>query len=201
MNTSKKQLDEMRKRFLLKYWKMTIVMAVSFVAAGIVGLFVFLSFTTNAIATGFVPVSLGQWTVGYLVTFASHLIFWEIVFVISWIIPISGGFFYWYTKLPEEDKKGWKGRGRREESDAIGFLIAVAWFIMLWLDGRWNLTLESWTFMDWIYSWLTAALWVFIIFGIPIVVLFTLWIVKKAMKEETEDEPKEETVDEPTSET
>ncbi len=61
MNTSKKQFDEMRKRFLLKYWKMTIVMAVSFVAAGIVGLFVFLSFTTNVIATGFVPVSLGQW--------------------------------------------------------------------------------------------------------------------------------------------
>jgi len=56
MNTSKKQLDEMQKRFLIKYWKMTIVMAVSFVAAGIVGLFVFLSFTTNAIATGFVQV-------------------------------------------------------------------------------------------------------------------------------------------------
>ncbi len=184
MNTEEKKIDEMRIKFLIKYWKMTIMMAVVVTAAVIVDLFVFLSVVANALATGLVPVTLGLWSVGSIITFGLNLVFWEIVFVFTWIIPVMAGFYFWYTKLPDEEQKGWKPNGRRESGDAIGFLVGITWLIMLWVDGRWNLTFDSWTFNDWVFSWLTAAGWDLIIFGIPLIIILILWLVFRRTGEE-----------------
>ena len=183
MNTSEELLDEVQMNFLKRHWKMTIVMAVSCAAAAIVALFVFLWVAANAQATGLVPVALGQWTVGYLITFILNVIFWELLLVVSWLIPLFAAYYWWFNKQPDADI--WKpGRGRREGGDAFGFLIGIAWLIMIWIDGRWTQELQTWTFIEWIYSWLTALGWVLIIFGIPAVIIFILWFgYRKKMKE------------------
>jgi hypothetical protein len=183
MNTSEEQLDEEKKRFLLKNWKMTLVMAVCIVAAAIVALLVFLWVVNEAIATSFAPVSLGDWTVGLIVMFILHVIFWELLFVATWGIPLAAVLYWQFSKLP--DAELWKPKGgRREGGDAFGFLIAVAWLLMIWMDGRWDQTFQTWTFIEWIYSWLTALGWVLLIFGIPAVVIFILWLVNREMKKE-----------------
>ncbi|MHA2192897.1 MAG: hypothetical protein ACXAAR_05670, partial [Candidatus Thorarchaeota archaeon] len=97
----------------------------------------------------------------------------------------------------------WKPQGgRREGGDAFGFLIGIAWLIMIWIDGRWDQTFEVWTFTEWIYSWLTALGWVLLIFGIPAVVILVLWLVNREMKKDAESrsEPVDEVVDEPSEE-
>ena len=184
MSTEEEKIDKMRLEFLLKYWKMTLVVVVVSIAAVAVGLFVFLSVVANAIASALVPVTLGQWSVGTIVTFVLNLAFWELVFVFTWVIPVIIGIYYWYTKLPEEDHRGWKPSGRRESGDFIGFMVGMTWLLMLWIDGRWNLTLDSWTFNDWVFSWLTAAGWDLIIFGIPATIIIIIWLVFRRMGEE-----------------
>ena len=202
MNDNEEHLDEEKKKFLLKNWKMTIVMAASFIVAAIVALFVFLWVMNEAIALGPYPVGLGDWTVGLIVMFVLNLIYWELLLVATWVIPLVGAFYWWFNKQPDADI--WKpGRGRRESGDAFGFLIGIAWLIMLWIDGRWNQTLQTWTFTEWIYSWLTALGWVLMLFGIPAVIIFVLWFVNREMKKDTTSQNKtaDEVVDEPSEET
>ncbi|MGD9397394.1 MAG: hypothetical protein PVJ05_13255 [Candidatus Thorarchaeota archaeon] len=199
MNTDEEQLDEEKKRFLLKHWKMTLVMAACIIAAVVVALLVFLWVVNEAALV--MPSSLGNWTIGYIVTFILHLIFWELLLVATWGIPLAAVLYWQFSKLP--DAEIWKpGRGRREEGDAFGFLIAVAWLIMIWIDGRWNQTFEVWTFTEWIYSWLTALGWVLLIFGIPAVIILVLWLVNREMKKDAEarTEPVDEVADEPSDE-
>ena len=197
MNTDEEQLDKEKKKFLLKHWKMTIVIAASIVVAAIVALLVFLWVVSEAILLGPYPVGLGDWTIGLIVMFVLNLIYWELLLVATWVIPLVGGLYWWVSKLP--DAEIWKPkRGRRESGDAFGFFIAMAWLIMIWIDGRWNQTLQTWTFTEWIYSWLTALGWLLLIAGIPAIILIVLWFVfGEKMKEtissiETADEVADE---------
>ena len=202
MNTTEEQLDEEKKRFLLKNWKMTLVLAACIVAAAVVALLVFLGVVNEAALI--MPASLGEWTIGLIVTFVLHLIFWELLLVATWGIPLAAVLYWQFSKLPDADL--WKPTGgRRESGDAFGFLIGIAWLIMIWIDDRWNQTFQTWTFTEWIYSWLTALGWVLLIFGIPAVIILVLWLVNKEMKkeykarteaaDEVADEPEEETTD------
>jgi hypothetical protein len=201
MTTDEEKLDEEKRRFLLKHWKMTLVMAVIIIVTAIIAILVFLWVVNEAIATALMPVSLGDWTVGYIITFILHVIFWELLLVVTWGIPLAAVMYWQFSKLPDADL--WRPqRGNRESGDAIGFLVGIAWLIMLWVDGRWNQTFQEWTFIEWIYSWLTAAGWVLLIFGIPAVVIFVLWLVSREMKKEYESrtETADADVDEPSQE-
>lgn len=199
MDTNNEQLDEEKKRFLLRNWKMTLVMVVCIVAAAIVALLVFLWVVNEAVVSPVYPDSLGEWTVGLLVIFILHVIFWELLLVATWGIPLAAVLYWQFSKLP--DAELWKPKGgRRESGDAFGFLIALAWLIMIWIDGRWNQTFQVWTFAEWIYSWLTALGWVLLIFGIPAVVIFVLWLVSREMKKEYESRTETADADEPSEE-
>jgi hypothetical protein len=200
MNDSEEFLDEEQKRFLKRHWKMTIVFAVVFASAVIAALLVFLWVVADAQATSLVPALLGQWTVGYVITFILHVIFWELVLVVSWVLVVVAAiYFLWYKQLPEEEQDiTGRKRGKSEEGGAFGFFITIVWLIIIWIDDRWNLALEDWTLNDWVYSWMAAVFWVFLIIGIPVAIYFFWWIGKE-MKEESESSTRtvEDVVDEP----
>jgi uncharacterized membrane protein YcjF (UPF0283 family) len=121
--------------------------------------------------------------------------------VATWGIPLAAVLYWQFSKLPDADL--WKPTGgRRESGDAFGFLIGIAWLIMIWIDDRWNQTFQTWTFTEWIYSWLTALGWVLLIFGIPAVIILVLWLVNKEMKKEykARTEAADEVADEPSEE-
>ncbi|UCH04333.1 MAG: hypothetical protein JSW05_12305, partial [Candidatus Thorarchaeota archaeon] len=86
MDADEEFLDEAEKRFLRKHWRMTIVFAAIFAVVVAAAILVFLWVVADAQATALVPAVLGQWTVGYLITFILHVIFWELVLVVSWTI-------------------------------------------------------------------------------------------------------------------
>ncbi|MFX0056150.1 MAG: hypothetical protein ACFFAX_10065 [Promethearchaeota archaeon] len=200
MNESEEFLDEKQKRFLKRHWKMTIVFAVIFAAAVAVAILVFLWFIDTAQTSGLVPSMLGEFTIGYLITFILHMIFWELALVASWVIvAVAAIYFLWYKQLPEEEQDITRGeRGRREEGDAFGFLVAVFWLIITWIEGRWDLAFEAWTLDVWVYSWISAFLWVLLIFGIPIAVYFFWWVGQEMRGEGVSSgETAEEVADEP----
>ncbi|MHA2286857.1 MAG: hypothetical protein ACXABZ_13410, partial [Candidatus Thorarchaeota archaeon] len=113
-------LDEVEMRFLRKYWRMALVFVAVIAAAVIGAALVLVWFVAIAQTTALVPATLGLWSIGHVILFILHLVFWEIVLVGSWVLVIVLVIiFQWYMKLPEKEREGWPKRGRREESDAF----------------------------------------------------------------------------------
>ena len=179
--TDKKQSNESWIKFVKRHKEMTLFMVVGIALAAIIAVFTFLSVVANAQVAGLVPLELGQWTVGYYIIIILNVIFWELVFVASWVIPLSLIiYFAWYKELPEKERKEYEGRGRRKKDEG-GFscFVGLIWLIIVWVGGKWDLALQAWTFNDWIYTWLSAFLWAFLIVGIP-GTMYVIWsLVKK----------------------
>ena len=182
------------KKFLQRHWKTSLWMAGGIVVAIAEAIFVFLWVAATAQATGAVPASLGLWTIGYALTFCLHVVSWELILVVSWVIVVSVIVYYqWYKKLSEEERKEYERepteKARKREfaegggSDFIGFLIGVTWLIITWLDGRWDLAFQAWTFNDWIYTWLLAVTGVVVVIGVPIAVGAIWWMRKELTTE------------------
>ncbi|MHA2201225.1 MAG: hypothetical protein ACXABN_15215 [Candidatus Thorarchaeota archaeon] len=84
MNTGEEFLDAEGKRFLRRHWRMAIVFAVLFSVVVAAAVYVLLWFLATAQATAFIPATLGQWSIGHVINFILHLIFWELLLVVSW---------------------------------------------------------------------------------------------------------------------
>jgi len=166
---------------------MSLLMIGGIALAVIAAISVFLWVVADAQATGLVPVMLGQWTVGYFFIFILNVILWELVFVGSWVIPIAVViFFQWYKKLPDKEREEYEGGSRRrrsaEEGSGMSCFVGLIWLIIVWIDGRWNLAFQAWTFNDWVYSWLAACLWALLIVGIP-GTIFIIWSLRRPKKD------------------
>ena len=163
---------------------MFVLFIVSAILAFIGIIYVFLWFVEDAQLTGLVPETLNLWTMGYLITFLLHLIFWMVLLIgIPVIIAIAAVYFLWWKKLPDDEKKEYRRghlfgkRSRRTEGgEGISFLIFIVFIIKIYLDGNWNVAFATWTFDYLVYSCLWALIWVLIIFGIPIAIGGTWWI-------------------------
>ena len=153
------------------------------IGAAIGALLVFLWVVKNGQATGLIPKLLGEWTVGHFIIFILHVILWELLFI---GIPVAVAacliYMLWWRKLPEEEKRPSRGISAGKSSGGISFLVTIVWLIIVWIDGRWNLAFQSWTLNDWVYSWLTAFLWVSLIIGSP-VVIGGIWWLRKELRE------------------
>jgi hypothetical protein len=179
MNDNEMFIDEKNKKFVREHWRMLTALSMFFSIAAVAGVYVALWFIESAQAVGFIPAALGQWTIGYVITFVFHLIFWELLLVVSWVLVIVAlTFTQWYNKLPKEDRREKSNCRSKKESNAVSFLVGLTWLIVVWLDGNWNLAFQSWTFNYMIYSCLSALFWDLIIFGIPILLFFIWWIRK-----------------------
>ena len=171
------------KTFVRRHWKMTLLGMGGIVAAAVAALFVFLWVVADAQATGRVPSGLGAWTVGYVLTFILSAILWELILVASWVIPIVvAAYFLWYRKLPEDERGEYEGGPRRSrsagENGGISFFVGLVWFVIVWLDGKWNLAFQDWTFNDWVFSWIAAGLVVLLLAGVP-AMIYMIWSLRR----------------------
>lgn len=184
--------DRVFIKFLKRQWKMTLVIAGLIAAAAVAALFVFLWVVADAQATGLVPASIGLWSVGYVITFILHVILWEFVFVGTWGIPVAALIYLlWWKKIPDEERKEYVGEPKKKRRGMaagrgggfISFIVTITWLIMIWINGRWNLAFQAWTFNDFVYSWLHAAAWDLLILGIPAAILIIGYVVYEVRKE------------------
>lgn len=183
MRTGERGSGEGWKKFVRRHGKMTALMVGGIAAACIAALLVFLWVVADAQATGLVPDGIGAWTVGYFFAFLLQLILWELILVASWMIPMAVVIYLlWYKKLPDEERKEYERGPRRGKSagedSGISFFIGLVWLAIVWIDGKWNLAFQEWTFDDWVYSWLTAGLVVLVIVGIP-AIIWVIWTLRR----------------------
>ena len=182
--------EKIWKKFLRTHWKILVLFVVAAILAIAGAILVFLWFVGDAQVTSLVPATVGLWTIGYLVTFLLHLIFWEVLFIgIPVIITVAAIYFLWWKKIPDEERKEYRRRhlfGKRSRrtdgGGAISLLVNIVFIIKVYLDGNWNVPFATWTFDYLVYSYLWALIWILIIFGIPILLGGTWWIRREMKK-------------------
>jgi len=163
---------------------MTLLMVGGIAAAAAAALLVFLWVVADAQAIGLVPSGLGDWTVGYVLTFILRAILWELILVATWVVPIVvAAYFLWYKRLPVEERREYEGGPRRSrsagENGGFSFIVGLVWFVIVWMDGKWNLAFQDWTFNDWVYSWVAAGLVVLLLAGIP-GIIYIIWSLRRS---------------------
>jgi len=183
--------EKIWKKFLRKHWKMVIIFIVGAILAFIGAIYVFLWLVGDAQMTGLVPVFLESWSMGHIITFLLHLIFWELIFIgIPVIVAIAVVYFLWWKKLPDVERKEYRRahlfgkRSRRTDaSGGFSFLLFIAFCVKIFLDGRWGDAIATLKFEYLVNSCITVLIWIVIIFGIPMLIGGTLWIRYQMKKE------------------
>jgi hypothetical protein len=167
-------------KFIRRHWNIVAVFVVAIILAVIGGAYVFWWFTGEAQTTGLVPSTLGLWSMGNVVLFILHLIFWELIFI--GIPAIIGAViaWQWWKRLPDGEKKEYNLSGRRSRSrdagGAISPLLFIAFAIKVYVDGNWNVAISTYSLNYVVDSIITILAWIAVIFGIPAAIGLIWWI-------------------------
>lgn len=169
--------------FVRRHWGVIAIfaIAVALVFAGAV--YVLLWFGTSAQSTGLVPSTLGLWTMANLVAFVLYLVFWELLLV---GIPVVVGVvvaWQWWKRLPDGEKGSYRFFGGRSKKTrgggGISLLFFIAFAIKVFIDGRWNTPIATWTLDYVLGSMVTILEWGLVILGIPAALAAGWWISRR----------------------
>lgn len=166
-----------------RHWDAAAILVMAVALAFIGGVYVFLWFVGNAQSSGTVPGTLGLWTMANLVTFILYAIFWELLLIGIPIAIVAVAGWQWWKRLPEEERRGdqFGGRKRSAGSGGVSLLFFIAFCIKVFIDGKWNVPVASFTLDYVVGSMITILVWGLIIFGIPIGIGL-IWLISRGMK-------------------
>lgn len=168
--------------FWQKHRYMLLLAAVVLVVAAVGAILVYLWFVGQAQANGLVPGTLGLWSMGTVVTFLLHLLFWEVLIVgIPLAVAAIVG-WSWWRRLPPEEARNYRFLDRRSRSgdggNAFSLLVFIAFCLKVYTDGNWDVAFATWSLDYLVSSLVTALVWIAIIFGIPLVVGLIWWLAR-----------------------
>jgi hypothetical protein len=171
------------KKFLKHHWNMLIFWIIAAIITAIGAVLVYSWFVGDAQSTNMVPSILGQWSMGDIVTFILHLVFWELL-IIGIPIAIAAIIgWLWWKKIPDNERNEYQffGKGTRSErgGGGISFLFFVVFCLKVYIDGNWNIAIASWTLDYVVDSTITILFWGAIVFGIPAIIIGLIWLSHK----------------------
>lgn len=168
-----------------RHWNAVAIFVVAGALAVAGAVYVFLWFVGSAQSSGMVPRTLGLWTMANLVTFILYSVFWELLLV---GLPVAIGAvaaWLWWRRLPVEERMGYRfGGGSRSTGGGGGFslLFFIAFCIKVFIDGKWNVALASFTVDYVVGSVVTILVWTLVIFGIPAAIALAWWIRRETKR-------------------
>lgn len=175
------------KKLFRKHWNMVALFVVAVILLSVWAVYVFLWFVGDAQSSGLVPSTLGLWTMGNLVSFILHVVFWELILVGIPIAIAAGTGWSWWRKLPSEEKQEYHFFGKRSRTTSggsgVSLLFFIAFCIKVFIDGNWDIPFATWTFDYVVYSMVWILIWGLIIFGIPLAIGAIWWISREIKKE------------------
>jgi hypothetical protein len=168
------------KKFMRKHWTAVATFVVAGILAFAGAVYVYLWFVKDAQSTGLVPSTLGLWSMGNLVGFILHAIFWELLFIgIPVVIGAVAG-WQWWKRLPEEEKREYHFFGKRKHArrggGGVGVLFFAAFAIKIYIDGNWNTAISTYTLNYAVGSMLEILVGGIIIIGIPAAIAGIWWL-------------------------
>jgi Sec-independent protein secretion pathway component TatC len=175
--------DDSWKKFLKLHWNMVIFWVIAAIVAAVGAVYVYSWFVSEAQSVDMVPATLNLWSMGHMVTFILHLVFWELVIVgIPVAIAAIVGWMWW-KQIPDEERKEYTffGKGTKSEKGGggISFLFFVAFCLKVYIDGNWDTAVASWTLDYVVESTVTIMLWTAIVFGIPAIIIALIWLSRQ----------------------
>jgi hypothetical protein len=171
------------RNFMRRHWRAVIAFVIAGALAFVGAIYVFLWFVSSAQSSNMVPVTLGLWTMASLVTFILYTIFWELLFAGVPVAIAAGVAWWWWKKIPYEERIGYRTGGRsRSAGGGVGLLFFIAFCIKVFLDGKWNVPISTFTLNYVVGSMITILEWVVVIFGIPAAIALAWWLNRKMRK-------------------
>jgi hypothetical protein len=167
------------KKFLKKHWNIAAIFVAAGIGAIIASVYVFLWFVGNAQSTGLVPATLGMWTMGNMISFILHGIFWELL-LIGIPVAVAGTLgWQWWKRLPKEETSNlsWKQSKSSRAGEAISPLLFIAFAIKVYIDGNWNVAISTWKLDYVVGSVVTILIWIAAIAAIPAILALFLWLI------------------------
>ena len=166
------------RSFMRRHWGAVATFVIGGVLAFAGAVYVFLWFVGGAQSSGMVPRTLGLWTMANLVTFILHAVFWELLLIGVPVAVAAVAAWQWWRRLPYEDRGRYRFGGSRSTGGGGGlsFLFFIAFCIKVFIDGKWNVAISSFTLDYVVNSMVTILVWTTIIFGIPVVIGLAWWI-------------------------
>lgn len=166
------------RSFMRRHWSAVTMLGLAAALAFIWAVYVFLWFVGNAQSSGLVPGLLGLWTMGNLVAFILYAVFWEFLLVGIPIAIVAVVGWQWWKRLPEEERRGGQfgGRKRSAGGGGVSLLLFIAFCLKVFIDGKWNVPIATFTLDYVVGSLITILVWGLIIFGIPIAIGLIWWI-------------------------
>jgi hypothetical protein len=167
------------KEFARRHWGAIVVFVLAAAAAFAWGVYVFLWFVGNAQSSGMVPATLGLWTMANLVTFVVYLVLWELLLVgVPAAIAALVGWIWW-RRLPFEERAGYHAGGRSRSArngGGVSLLFFIAFCVKVYLDGKWNAPIASYTLNYVVGSMIVILEWGLVVIGIPVAVALVWWV-------------------------
>jgi len=173
------------RAFFGRHWRAFAVIIVACAAAVVDAVLVFLWFAGSAQSSGSVPKTVGLWTMGNLVTFAVEVTLWELLLAGVPVVVGASLAYRWWKGLPVEERGAMElGKGSRSTGGGGGFglLLFIAFCIKVYVDGKWNVAIGTFTVNYVVYSVVTILLWTLVIFGVPAAIALTWWLRKELRK-------------------
>jgi len=172
------------RSFMRRHWRAAALLALAVSLAFIGAVYVFLWFAGNAQSSGMVPGTLGLWTMANLVSFILYAVFWELLLIGVPIAIAAVVAWQWWKRLPEEERRGYPfgGRKRSAGGGGVSLLFFIAFCIKVFVDGKWNVPIATFTLDYVVGSMITILVWGLVIFGIPIAIGLTWWIRREMKK-------------------
>lgn len=169
--------------FMRKHWRIFAVFVVAAVALFAGSVFVLLWFVSNAQSSGLVPSSLGLWTMSDLVNFILHGVFWELLLIAVPAAIVAIGGWQWWRRLPVEERYRFRKWSRRSRGGGgVSFFFFLAFIVKVYIDGRWNVPISTFT-LDYVVGSMVLILeWVLVIVGIPLAIVAIWWISRGMRK-------------------
>jgi hypothetical protein len=167
------------RSFMRRHWSAVAIFVVAGALALAGAVYVLLWFVSNAQSSGMLPRTLGLWTMANLVTFLLYAVFWGLLLTGVPVAIVAVAAWQWWKRLPGEERRGYHfGGGSRSTGGGGGasLLFFIAFCIKVFIDGKWNVAIASFTVDYVVGSMVTILVWTLIIFGIPAAIALAWWI-------------------------
>jgi H+/gluconate symporter-like permease len=120
------------------------------------------------------------------VWFIILIVLLELLFVGVPVAIFAGvGFYIWWMRLSEEEKKEFKSKEKKAKKkkhggSGCGCVMFIALCIYIAINGNFNTKFANLSYSYFIYSMLYTVMWILIILGIPaaiilLIVYLTVW--------------------------
>ncbi len=171
-----------------KHWYVLIIYGIAIVGLVVGGFLVLWKYIESWSALG-PTTTFNDFSLGSLILWGIFLFLWELLLV---VLPVIGyciivTVILWYKILPEEDKQAIKSREKKKTktkkaaggSGGAGFLFFLVFMLVVYIDGNFWVPAGSLSYSYYIYAYLMGFMWVFIVLGIPFLIIIIIYLSKK----------------------